>query len=153
MIKCWKTFSCGKTECPAYDSASLTCWLVSGTHCRNEVQGEALAKMDKCLECEVLKTNLDTGTMVETITVAAAQFRKKAEELQALNQQLNAGEQQLKAANQLLSAREQALIAKVAETEQFNRIMVSRELAMIELKQRINTLLSELGKPKEYEGL
>jgi HAMP domain-containing protein len=83
--------------------------------------------------------------------------RKNADELRAANQQLRAGEQQLRAANQQLTAKEQALRAsqteltkKIAELEQFNKLMVGRELAMIKLKERINVLLEETGRAKEF---
>lgn len=77
--------------------------------------------------------------------------KKKSWELHALNQQLRASEQQLKAANQQLKAKEQALISKVTEVERFNKMMVGRELDMIELKKKINALCEALGKPKEFE--
>ena len=37
------------------------------------------------------------------------------------------------------------------ELEKFHRITVGRELDMIKLKKTVNTLLEELGRPKEYE--
>lgn len=37
------------------------------------------------------------------------------------------------------------------ELEKFHRITVGRELDMIKLKKMVNTLLEELGRPKEYE--
>jgi len=94
----------------------------------------------------------------------AAAEKKKAEELEALNQQLRASEQQLrtseqqlKAANQKLEAKEQALqesqtqlMEKLAQVERFNKAMVGRELTMIKLKEEINSLLEEMGKPKKY---
>ena len=40
--------------------------------------------------------------------------------------------------------------AKVADLERFNKIMVGRELEMIKLKEQINDLLAEAGKPKKY---
>jgi len=95
---------------------------------------------------------------------AAAAEKKKSEELEALNQQLHASEQQLRASeqqlrasNQQLEAKEQALqksqtqlMEKLAQVEQFNKIMVGRELKMIQLKEEINALLEEMGKPKKY---
>jgi GAF domain-containing protein len=95
---------------------------------------------------------------------AAAAEKKKAEELEALNQQLRATEQQLRASeqelrasNQQLAAKEQALqesqtqlMEKLVEVERFNKMMVGRELTMIKLKEEINSLLEEMGKPKKY---
>ena len=39
---------------------------------------------------------------------------------------------------------------KLAEVERFNKVMVGRELKMIKLKEEINSLLEEMGKPKKY---
>jgi PAS domain S-box-containing protein len=45
---------------------------------------------------------------------------------------------------------EDALAARNAELERFNRASVDRELDMIALKQRINDLSRELGRPEPY---
>jgi PAS domain S-box-containing protein len=42
------------------------------------------------------------------------------------------------------------LTAKVVELERFNRLMVGRELKMIELKREINSILDRLGEPPRY---
>ena len=39
---------------------------------------------------------------------------------------------------------------KNRQLERFNSLMVGRELKMIELKNEVNTLLKELGRPKKY---
>ena len=46
---------------------------------------------------------------------------------------------------------EQALIEKCDELERFNRVTVGRELQMVRLKQKVNALLEELGRPTQYE--
>lgn len=79
--------------------------------------------------------------------------KKRAQELHALNQQIRASEQQLKAANQQLKAKEQALMGKMADLERINKLMIGRELDMIELKKKINALLEELGRPKEFSAV
>jgi inhibitor of KinA sporulation pathway (predicted exonuclease) len=43
------------------------------------------------------------------------------------------------------------LLEKMKELEKMNKLMVGRELDMIELKKEINRLLAELGRPKKYE--
>lgn len=79
--------------------------------------------------------------------------REKAEnERRAANQQLHAAIQQLKANEQALQESEEELRKKVAELERFNKLMVGRELEMIKLKGQINSLLEELGRPRQYDA-
>ncbi len=86
------------------------------------------------------------------------QLRASEQQLKAANQQLRASEQQLKASNQQLTAKEQALKAsqetlktKISDLERFNKIMVGRELEMIKLKEEVNSLLAALGKEIKYK--
>jgi hypothetical protein len=58
-IRCWEFFQCKETECPVHTTGDERCWLVSGTHCRNEIQGKFLEKIEICLDCELFKANID----------------------------------------------------------------------------------------------
>ena len=73
-LKCWEFFDCGEKLCPVYTSKELRCWLVSGTLCRNEIQGEFLEKIELCLSCEVFKANIDLASLEETLRVVNDQF-------------------------------------------------------------------------------
>lgn len=75
-MQCWQVFECKKKECPAYKSKNLKCWLFSGTHCRNEIQGKFLEKMEMCLSCKVFKKNMDVAGMKDTIRVTNKQFKE-----------------------------------------------------------------------------
>ncbi len=46
---------------------------------------------------------------------------------------------------------EEILRKTMAEVEAFNKAMVGRELRMVELKEEINNLLAQMGKPPKYE--
>jgi len=48
---CWEVKKCGKTACPAYGSSDHRCWMVSGTHCRDEIQGSFYEKREACTKC------------------------------------------------------------------------------------------------------
>jgi hypothetical protein len=60
-MKCWEYFTCKNKECSAYNSKDIRCWLLSGTHCRNEIQGKFLQKMEICLNCKVFQSNFETS--------------------------------------------------------------------------------------------
>jgi hypothetical protein len=47
---------------------------------------------------------------------------------------------------------EEALEAKVRQMENLNRVMVDREMRMVEMKQEVDVLLQELGRPVKYEA-
>jgi signal transduction histidine kinase len=84
-VKCWEVLKCTQKDCPAYQSNDPRCWLLSGTHCRDEIQGKFLEKMEVCLECKLLKVNIDADTVRETIKIVSDQLkdsRKKEETLQ-----------------------------------------------------------------------
>jgi PAS domain S-box-containing protein len=76
---------------------------------------------------------------------------KSENERLAANQQLRAAIQQLKANEQALQKSEEELRQKLAELNRFNKLMVGRELEMVKLKEQINSLLEELGRPKKYD--
>ena len=48
---------------------------------------------------------------------------------------------------------EERLQKTLSELERFNRLMVGRETRVVELKQEVNTLLRELGRPSEYASV
>ena len=75
-MKCWEVFQCNKQACPAYGSKDLKCWLFSGTHCREAIQGKFLEKMEMCLDCEVLIANRDFDAMKATLSAVNKQFKE-----------------------------------------------------------------------------
>jgi PAS domain S-box-containing protein len=98
MLKCWEFFECDEQECPVIKSKELRCWLVSGTHCRNEIQGKFLEKMEMCLDCQPFKANMDTTSLEETLKVVNEQFaefrtmvEERDAELQGISMELSLG--------------------------------------------------------------
>ena len=80
---CWEYFDCHDETCPVYQAKERRCWLVSGTHCRNEIQGKFLEKMEMCLECEPFKANIGVDSIEETLWVTSrqlAEFRTMVDE-------------------------------------------------------------------------
>lgn len=54
-IRCWKIMGCSKKDCPAYSSKDYHCWLLVGTMCGGEVQGEFAKKYETCFDCKVFR--------------------------------------------------------------------------------------------------
>ncbi|MGD8512543.1 MAG: hypothetical protein PVG85_01220, partial [Deltaproteobacteria bacterium] len=73
-LKCWEVLQCNEKECPVYKAQELKCWLIPGTHCRNEIQGKFLEKIEMCLECEPFVANLDADSMEETLKLVNEQL-------------------------------------------------------------------------------
>jgi signal transduction histidine kinase len=87
-LKCWEFFECNEKECPVYESKDLKCWLVPGTHCRKEIQGKFLKKMEICLQCEPFRANMDVDTMEETLKVVNEQFTEFSRTVEARDREL-----------------------------------------------------------------
>ncbi len=73
-VKCWEALECKEEDCPVYKLKELRCWLVSGTHCREEIQGKFLEKMEMCLTCEPFTKNMDVPSMEATLKLLKEQF-------------------------------------------------------------------------------
>jgi len=74
-VNCWEVFTCNKKKCPAYKSKDPRCWLFSGTHCHDEIQGKFIEKMEECLGCKVFEANMGVAAMKETIKTVDIQFK------------------------------------------------------------------------------
>jgi PAS domain S-box-containing protein len=75
-VKCWEVFQCNKKDCPAFKSRNLKCWLFAGTHCRDEIQGKFLDKMEMCLDCKVFKANKNIAAMRATLRLVNKQLKE-----------------------------------------------------------------------------
>src|SRR4030042_4163613 len=74
-LKCWEVFKCTEKDCPAYKSKDLKCWLFSGTHCRDAIQGNFPSKIEMCLDCEPFKKNMDANSLEQTLKVLNEKFK------------------------------------------------------------------------------
>ncbi len=97
-VACWDHFSCTETECPALKTRELRCWMVSGTHCREQVQGTFIEKLELCLECEVFRANSTAENLPETLGLVSEQFisfrdrfRDKERELEDTSEEMTHG--------------------------------------------------------------
>src|SRR3990170_5080116 len=140
--KCWEVFKCDKKRCPVYKSKSLRCWLISGTHCRDEIQGKFIEKMEMCLECKVFSANMDITAMKETIKSVNKQFgefrklvKKRDKELEDVSMELSLGlSETLEALNKIASGDPRVRISEASKNELIEK-----------LKQVVNISAKEIG--------
>jgi PAS domain S-box-containing protein len=141
-LKCWEVFTCDKKLCPAYRSRNLKCWLFSGTHCRNEIQGKFLEKIEMCLGCKVFQSTKDVPAMKATLNVVDKQFKeynkiisKRDRELRGMSMELAIG----------LSEVFEAL-KKIASGDPTVRIPERSRIELInKLKHIVNLTAEEIG--------
>jgi len=53
---CWSIMNCPperQVQCPAFPNHGRKCWDIDYTWCNGQMQGDALAKIDKCSQCLV----------------------------------------------------------------------------------------------------
>jgi diguanylate cyclase (GGDEF)-like protein/PAS domain S-box-containing protein len=141
-VKCWEVFSCREKDCPAYEIKNLMCWLISGTRCRNEIQGKFIEKMEMCLDCEIFSLNMDVSAMRDTIKAASKQFKRfrkhvdeKDSEMEDANMELAIG----------LSETFEAL-KKIATGDPTVRTQETSKIELInKLKQIVNLTAENIG--------
>jgi len=94
--KCWEAKNCNKRNCPAYENQDLRCWIISGTFCRDEIQGSFHDKIDACRKCDFYRLAneraavLTMGVVVDSVSEV---LNIKAEDIQdtpSLGNKLNA---------------------------------------------------------------
>ena len=87
-VNCWEVFTCAEKECPAYKIKETKCWLISGTHCHQDIQGKFLEKMEMCLDCVVFEANMDIVAMKDTLGIVNKQFKEFRTAITARDEEL-----------------------------------------------------------------
>lgn len=85
--KCWVKKDCGREACPAYNNPCGRCWLIAGTMCGGEVQGQFAKKYKSCIECEVYQEAVFKDPVVEIyehLIALVHSLRSKQDELKTL---------------------------------------------------------------------
>jgi len=119
---CWRRLGCDKEDCPAYGLEHARCWLIAGTFCRGQVQGQFARKLKDCRLCEVYQAA--TADPVQEIT----------ENFYAMNYLLGEREDQLEKAYQEARNRSEKLAGLVSLSE--------AALSSVHLNEMLQNLLS-----------
>ena len=96
LIKCWEHFKCEHKSCPSYKSSDLCCWIQNNTFCHNSSQEMWLDKMEICVDCEVLKTNIKAEHLNELIKFTSKQFKGYKEKINKEHKELLAAQKELR---------------------------------------------------------
>jgi PAS domain S-box-containing protein len=141
-VKCWEAFACREKKCPAYKSNDLKCWLFSGTHCRNEVQGKFLEKIELCLGCDVFKKNTDVASINATLSVVSKQFKEFRKIIQARDRELEKiGLEMALGLSEVFEA-----LKKISSGDPSVRIPETSKVELIsKLKHIVNITAEEIG--------
>lgn len=141
-LKCWEFFHCDETSCPAYHSKNLSCWLCSGTHCRNDIQGKFLEKIEMCLACEVFRTNSDVNAMKHTLNVISEQIKEYSKLVAHRDKELE--EMSMELALSLSEVFE--ALKKISSGDPTVRIREESKIELIKkLKHIVNLTAEEIG--------
>jgi purine-binding chemotaxis protein CheW len=95
MKKCWAVKGCGKVECPAYESMDRRCWMLSGTHCRDEIQGGFYEKREACGKCDIYQAAhsggriFTTGIIVDSVSEVLSIKASEIEDAPSFGTSLN----------------------------------------------------------------
>ena len=141
-VKCWEVFKCKEKVCPAYKSHDLKCWLFSDTHCRNEIQGKFLEKIEMCLSCDVFKKNTDVASIKATLSVVNRQFKEFRKIIQARDKELeNLGLEMALGLSEVFEA-----LKKISSGDPTVRIPERSKVELIsKLKHIVNITAEEIG--------
>jgi two-component system NtrC family sensor kinase len=141
-VKCWEVFKCHDKTCPAYRSRNIRCWLFSGTHCRSEIQGKFLEKMELCTHCRVFKANIDLTAMKKTLDTIDKQLREYKKIVQSRDKELEDMSMELALS---LSEVFEAL-KKISSGDPTVRIPEESSIELInKLKNIVNATAREIG--------
>lgn len=141
-VKCREVFQCHETACPAYTSEDIKCWLFSGTHCRSEIQGQFLEKMELCTSCRVFRENSDLASMRKTFDTVSEQLREYKQIVLARDKELKDMSMELALS---LSEVFEAL-RKISSGDPTVRISEGSNIELIhKLKHVVNMTAKEIG--------
>lgn len=99
---CWQAKDCEAHECPVHGRRHVRCWMIAGTYCHGEVQGQFAQKIADCSQCEIFSEALGDnplneisenfnslmwvlGEKGEMLSRANAELKARNEELEAMN--------------------------------------------------------------------
>jgi chemotaxis signal transduction protein len=95
MKRCWIEKQCGKEGCPGYENTDHRCWMISGTLCRDEIQGSYREKIEACRQCDFYQSAIKDsavftiGIIVDSVSEVLSVGKDKVEDTSTFGSSLN----------------------------------------------------------------
>ncbi len=105
---CWEVKKCDKTNCPVYGKEHARCWLIAGTYCRGQVQGQFAQKLGDCSQCDIYREAMTHGPVSEigeNFNSLMWSLREKEDLLKVTNDELEKHNRELKELHRLAEER------------------------------------------------
>lgn len=117
LKRCWEIKECDKTECPSYKNDNLKCWEVSKTLCNDEVQADALSKMEMCKKCNVYTASEgdELGQMARSLSVMIRTIRNLIYNISEISEQLSSSSQELSSASEETTTSAESISERMEE--------------------------------------
>lgn len=140
LKKCWEVTNCGKTDCPGYQNDNLKCWEISKTLCNDEVQADALAKLDNCKKCNVYQSSEgdELGQMSRSLSVMIRTIRNLIYNISEISEQLSSSSQELSSASEETTTSAESISERMEE-------MSSSSQNQTEYAETINHMAHEMS--------
>ncbi|MBA4687325.1 MAG: methyl-accepting chemotaxis protein [Candidatus Galacturonibacter soehngenii] len=145
LKKCWEVKNCGKTECPAYENENLKCWEIPKTLCNDEVQADALAKLDICKECNVYQSSEgdELGQMSRSLSVMIRTIRNLIYNISEIAEQLSSSSQELSSASEETTTSAESISHRMEEMSSSSQNQTEYAETINHMAQEMSEMLSD----------
>jgi PAS domain S-box-containing protein/putative nucleotidyltransferase with HDIG domain len=149
-IRCRETFQCSQSDCPAFEADNPHCWLLPGTHCHDQIQGEFIDKIHKCIDCKVYQTNMDSKAHRETDKMIRQQMREfrrrvsdREEELKNISMELAIGlSEVMEALKKISSGNPSVRVSEASDIELISQLKKMINLSAENIENIFNQFLN-----------
>lgn len=141
LSKCWQTKKCNKPDCPAYENENLKCWEISRTLCNDEIQENAMTKLEYCKKCNVYEASEgdELGQMSRSLSVMITTIRNLIHHILEISEQLSSSSQELSSASEETTTSAESISERMEE-------MSSGAQDQTEYIENINTMAYDMNK-------
>lgn len=145
LKKCWEIKKCNKTECPAYKNNNLKCWEISKTLCNDEIQSDAITKLETCKNCMVYTVSEgdELGQMTRSLSIMINTIRNLIYNIAQIAEQLSSSSQELSSASEETSSSAEGISQRMEEMSSSSQDETQHVESINMMTHEMNTQLSD----------